>query len=322
VRRGEKTSPASCPTLTHPKIAQSLRDRAIAGRLARVFFGREPASFWETHCDPEVEAALFLGDAEGEAGWTDRAGREVTEEFKGPHVWVVPPGVPHWIRLRTATEVVAIYGEPEFFDEVSGGTSLVPELFPLAPCLAEDGRIAELIAAFEEFRRRSNSPGRNEVDGTGRLLALRVLAAHLAPRRRERDTDSGLSEATLKHLLEYIRHHIGEKLTRAVLAREARTSRWHFARLFKMSTGKSPGRYIRELRLDLARTRLLSGSCSVTVTEVAHELGFCDHNQLAYNFKKRFGVTPGGLQAAERKARRTKTSVARTHTAEEFAQNR
>lgn len=315
---GDATSLAPHPAFADSNSAPSFRDRALAGRLVRVFFGLETPAVHGPHRLPEVLEALLLGNAEGEAGWTDDAGREVVEPFKGPHVWLVPQGVSHWLRLRTATELIVIYGKPDYFDEVSGGTALAPDLFPFEACATEDSLIADLIAAFAAFRGRPSSVGKNELDAAGGLLALRLVAAHLAPRRREQVTGSGLSGAALDHLLDYIRRHIGDKLTRAVLAREARTSRWHFARLFKMSTGKSPGRYIRELRLDLAKARLQSSLCSVT--HVAHELGFCDHNQLAYNFKKRFGMTPGALQAVGRKMLRTKTSVARTKTAAGMAQ--
>lgn len=289
----DKPSAAPCSTFASPSPDLSFRDQAIAGRLMRVFRGHERAGLRQTRCHPEVQQMLLLANAEGEAGWTDFDGREIVEPFKGSHAWIVPAGVPHWIRLGTTTELIALYSERAFFDEVTRGIPLIPELFPLEPCIQEDHSIADLIATFGDYQRGYRLAGPNDVDAAGGLLALRVLAAHLQPRCRENETHTGLSDAVLKHIFSYIRFHIGEKLTRTVLAREAGTSPWHFARLFKMSTGKTPARYIRELRLDIAKARLLAGGGSIT--DLAQELGFCDHNQLAYNFKNRFGITPSAF---------------------------
>lgn len=319
MRGGDEPSLASWSTLSCPTVARSFRDRAMVGRRVRVFCGIEPASVWRALCSPELQAALFLGDAKGEAGWVDTNGREIVEPFKGPCVLIVPSGVPHWIRLQTTTEVIAIFAKTEYFDEVTKGARLCAELFPLRPCIAEDHLIADLVAAFAEFRNRRLSPGRNEIDGAGGLLALRLIAAHLAPGRREREEHSGLSDAVLESVLSHIRENLAEKLSREILARVAGVSQWHFARLFKLSTGKTPGRYVMDLRLETAKSWLSAGKRSITT--VAHDVGFCDHNQLAYNFKRKFGVSPGVMKTQPAPTHRTNSSLKRTKAGEIFVQS-
>jgi AraC-like DNA-binding protein len=61
----------------------------------------------------------------------------------------------------------------------------------------------------------------------------------------------------------YIEEHLGAKITMAALARAARYSQWHAARVFKEVTGKSPFEYVRLRRLSSAAERLRGTSCKV-----------------------------------------------------------
>jgi AraC family transcriptional regulator len=53
-------------------------------------------------------------------------------------------------------------------------------------------------------------------------------------------------------VIEYVHAHLGEDVSLDALARLSGMSTYHFARLFKQSTGESPYRYVIRLRMEKA----------------------------------------------------------------------
>jgi AraC-like DNA-binding protein len=91
-------------------------------------------------------------------------------------------------------------------------------------------------------------------------------------------------------VMRFIRENHAVKLNVLQLARHAAMSPSHFAHRFRAVARVSPMRYLREVRLDAARARLLgSGS---RVSEVAVEVGFESPAHFTREFKRRFGVSP------------------------------
>ncbi len=88
----------------------------------------------------------------------------------------------------------------------------------------------------------------------------------------------------------HIEAHLCEKITMASLARAARYSQWHAARLFKEVTGKAPFEYIRLRRLSSAAERLRGTSCKVI--DVAFDFVFDSHEGFTRAFARHFGMPP------------------------------
>jgi AraC family transcriptional regulator len=61
-------------------------------------------------------------------------------------------------------------------------------------------------------------------------------------------------------------------------------SPYHFARLFKESTGLSPYQYVIEARVRKAKELLTTGK--FTISEAAYHVGFVDQSHLTRHFKK------------------------------------
>ena len=73
-------------------------------------------------------------------------------------------------------------------------------------------------------------------------------------------------------------------------------SPYHFMRLFKKSTGKSPHQYVIEARVRKAKDLLATGKLSVC--EAAYRVGFVDQSHLTRHFKRIFGLPPKALLLA------------------------
>lgn len=103
-------------------------------------------------------------------------------------------------------------------------------------------------------------------------------------------TPRGLSRRALNRARSYIAENLGERFTLDDLARQAGVSRFHFARLFRVSTGDSPMAYLLKSRIERAKQMLLHEQRPVC--EIAAALGFCDQSHLTRTFRRMTGVTP------------------------------
>jgi AraC-like DNA-binding protein len=90
--------------------------------------------------------------------------------------------------------------------------------------------------------------------------------------------------------MQFIRAHHAEKLNVERLAKHAGMSASHFAHRFRSVARVSPMRYLREVRLDRARSLLLEKG--TRVSEAALEVGFESPAHFTREFKRRFGVAP------------------------------
>ncbi|GAA3404427.1 helix-turn-helix domain-containing protein [Paenibacillus hodogayensis] len=90
--------------------------------------------------------------------------------------------------------------------------------------------------------------------------------------------------------MDYIRNHYREPLERETLARQASLSSSYFSVLFKKHAGCSPVQYITKIRLDQAK--LLLRRKSLSISEVAREVGYQDPLYFAKVFTHEIGVSP------------------------------
>jgi AraC family transcriptional regulator len=80
------------------------------------------------------------------------------------------------------------------------------------------------------------------------------------------------------------------------LARAAHMSRYHFSRVFRAETGKTPYRYLLDVRLARAAQLLRSRRCDVT--EAALSVGWNDLGRFGRMFRQAHGVAPSAYLRA------------------------
>ncbi len=89
--------------------------------------------------------------------------------------------------------------------------------------------------------------------------------------------------------------HPGENLSVLNLARRMSMSPRHFARMFTLRLGTSPGAYVRRLRVERARRRIEEGASRLK--QVARDCGFADEQALRRSFQDFVGITPAEYRA-------------------------
>lgn len=98
------------------------------------------------------------------------------------------------------------------------------------------------------------------------------------------------SSAVTARIKAYISEHLQDPITASDVAKAARYSQYHAARLFKRETGLSPFEYIRRERLTASAHALRSGKHKVI--DIALDFVFDSHEGFTRAFTKGFGISP------------------------------
>jgi AraC family transcriptional regulator len=100
----------------------------------------------------------------------------------------------------------------------------------------------------------------------------------------------GLAAWQQKRVARFIEEHLSEVIPLAALADMAGLSPYHFARAFKHSFGVPPHRYHMTRRV--AQAKALLAKTTVTVTDIALQVGFSETSSFTAAFRKLTGHSP------------------------------
>jgi AraC-like DNA-binding protein len=157
---------------------------------------------------------------------------------------------------------------------------------PVVGVAADDTGTGEIIEAFRlgarDFLKRPFD--------TADLVAT---LARVVRYRRWLPAAAPVPADAMRRIIPFLEQHYMHRVSLDTLARLAGISRWHVCRLFRAVTGRSFRTFVTELRLARARELLLGSDLSVT--DIAHEVGFYDLSHLDRAFRRRFGIRPGDL---------------------------
>ncbi|MDQ1214048.1 helix-turn-helix domain-containing protein [Pantoea anthophila] len=107
----------------------------------------------------------------------------------------------------------------------------------------------------------------------------------------------GLAPSVLRRVLDFIETHLDQPLTLAVLAQEAALSEFHFARMFRHTTGAAPHQFVMQRRM--ARAHALLARPDLTLTEIAFQCGFHSSAHFSHRFRQVYGMTPSACRRAQ-----------------------
>ncbi len=188
-----------------------------------------------------------------------------------------------------------LYLDPGLVRGVAAEAELDPDRVELVDAFGiSDPRLAYAGMALLAELRAPAPEGRIYAESLATVLAVQLLRCHSLVGPAAMRGPSCLAPAALKRATDYIEEHLSEDLSLAAVADAAHLSPYHFARLFKASTGLSPHRYIIRRRVERARSLLVT--TDLMPSFIAREVGFSSASHLAMHFKRLTGLTPGSYR--------------------------
>ena len=151
---------------------------------------------------------------------------------------------------------------------------------------------SHLAGLMESFHRAGALPDGQSVIGSllEHLFTEQYLSVHAEKRQ------NGHLDADILEVIGYMREHLSEKIDIDALAARVYLSHTGLIWKFKRQTGKTPLQYLIDVRMQLAKELLLTGSLSVL--EIAERCGYPN----AYYFTNAFHGYTGKSPTAFRKS--------------------
>jgi len=214
-------------------------------------------------------------------------------------IYVVPAGTPVDVRSRGGSTSLHVCLDPGLVGRVAGEAfDLDPARLRVPPLDCLDlPHLRTVMSAVDAELTAGGAGGPLAAESLANLLAVQLIRCVLAPRRPSRMPDRVLPRAKLRAVIEYIDEELDATPTLEQLAAVAHLSPYHFARLFKATTGLPPHRYVISRRVERARQLLLE-SDGRSLAEVALSVGFTDQSQFSNHFKRLIGATPRQFQVS------------------------
>ncbi len=136
----------------------------------------------------------------------------------------------------------------------------------------------------------SESVGKLYAETVAQMLVTHLLRHYTTHDVLIHDTHRKLSARQMQRLTNFIHAHLNQNLSQEMLAQQVGFSPYHFARLFKQTTGESPHQFVLSQRLEAAKHLLKE--TDAPLAQVAREIGFPHQSHFAQAFKRWSGTTP------------------------------
>jgi len=210
---------------------------------------------------------------------------------------LLPPGTRDRLRWEGSSERFVLSLDTNFIREVADEF-----LHGLQPAFRTHWHLRD-----EGLRLLLSEIGRESVEGwplgqlysdlLGLSLATVLLKQHAEQTIKSPPLRGGLSPHILKSSLCFMTDNLHRELPLSEIATAAGLSQFHFARLFRSSTGQTPHQYLLEQRL--RRAKHLLRSTHLEVSQIGCDVGFASHTHFARIFRSKEGITPTAWRNAQ-----------------------
>ena len=191
---------------------------------------------------------------------------------------------PQLLRISGDAVGLALHVPKVWFNRLASDE--LPGELTLARPTVRDTTVHSFARAMWEEVARDASTGRT----FGESLSMAMLS-YLTMRLpwTQTHTRGRLSELQRRNVAEFIHDQLHTDLSVMALAQLVGLGPRRFSTLFRQTFGKTPHRYIIELRLQEGARMLHEGD---DIAEVARKVGFCSQSHFTAAFREEFGITP------------------------------
>jgi AraC family transcriptional regulator len=238
---------------------------------------------------PDHVVAVILG---GTATlWQSRCGSVSERPVRPGDVIITPAGQPK--RWRHADDIVAVVLRlsrrylnelaAELDDRRREGVE-IRHVF-----LSRDQFLQETAICFLKALGGQSTTSRAHIDALVRGLAVHLVERYAVEPRPSRRIPP-MPPRKLRRALDYIEANLHCELSVAHIAEQVIMSESHFSRAFRETIGLPPHRYVRDRRVERAKSLLRE--CDMPLSEVALRVGCSSASNFCVLFHRATGTTP------------------------------
>ena len=128
------------------------------------------------------------------------------------------------------------------------------------------------------------------LDNLSHMIAIHLLRSLESNMDKKEMTVVTSARKEIAKSIEFFHDHLNSEFSLDEVASVADMSKFHFARVFKQETGKTPYQFFVDLKIQKAAELLKTGEFNVT--DVCFMLGFKSHSHFTRVFSRKVGVAP------------------------------
>ena len=227
-------------------------------------------------------------------------------------IFIIPPRVSHGYEGGESFDVYHLTLSPGYLEKYSAELHQMPAfsaLFRVEPVMREhtsaqmhlhlsEGQLNELRPYLDSLLARMKSSSTEDIIiGNCEALIIITMLCAAYDKKLAEYSENGDDEAFLQSIA-YIYEHYNQKISIESLSKMARMSRTSYIDRFKRATGLPPGEFITKQRISAAKAMLRDTSLSIS--EIAHTVGFYDSSHLIRSFESLTGESPSNFRLASK----------------------
>jgi AraC family transcriptional regulator len=122
------------------------------------------------------------------------------------------------------------------------------------------------------------------------VLASHIIKDYTTPAPSDNLKSGKLAPVKLRRATAFINENLEEGITLADIADAVEMSPFHFARMFKQTTGFTPLQYVMEQKIEHSKSLLQKPE--LPLADIAFKLGFASQSHFTLHFRRLTGTTP------------------------------
>jgi AraC family transcriptional regulator len=156
----------------------------------------------------------------------------------------------------------------------------------------QDPVVTQICLALYRELVQPSSVGKLYAQTAAQMLAVHLLRHYARPATaaEPEEITQTLTHRQLNRIIEFLQDNLNRDLSLEVLAQQTGFSAYHFAHLFRQTTGESPHQFV--LRQRIERAQHLLKETEAPLSQIALEVGFANQSHFSRIFKRYLGLTP------------------------------
>ena len=251
-------------------------------------YERQPTFEIPEHIHLQHTVIIGMDNALKAEWWIDGQFRNL--QYNLGDVFIVPAGVSHRAYWKQESEGILLALEPE---SVIGAAidSVNSDRLEIIPQFASTDLRLLQIARWLLIELQQKQMGSSlYIESLTTMLKVHLLRNYGAIEPNIPNYRGGLAQYKLKRAISFINENLDRDLKLAEIASLIEMSTYHFARMFKQSTGLTPHQYLVQQRL--AKAKELLRSSKMAIADIGYEVGYKNPSHFAKVFRKYIKVSP------------------------------
>ena len=273
------------PILPHPPLITS-KNKNWNGIYLR--HDRQPAFAIPEHSHSRHTLIISLGNSLLAEWSIDGQFRDL--QYNRGDVFIVPANVPHRAYWKQPSEGIMLALEPESMVKAAID-SLLSDRIELIPQFATTDLQLFQIAQWLLIELQQQHIGSSlYIESLTTMLMIHLLRNYTTVEQKIPDYTGGLAQYKLRMAIAFIHENLDRDLKLADIAALVAMSPYHFARMFKQSTGFTPHQYL--IRQRLTKAQELLRTSEIAIADIGYMVGYQNPSHFTSVFRKHFKVTP------------------------------